>query len=113
MRKRVMPKGAFGDFMKTFSVLLSILFLTVPVNAQSGSAFVRTGADGKSWTIGNALVERAVHFESQRGLQTASWRHLATGTDFMSAAGPARYGGSEFSFEASGDSFAGSNGSAW
>jgi len=113
MRKRVMPKGAFGDFMKTFSVLLSILFLTVSVNAQSGSAFVRTGADGKSWTIGNALVEREVHFESQRGLHTVSWRHILTGTDFMSAAGPARYAGSEFSFEASGDSFAGSNGSAW
>ena len=99
--------------MKTISVLLSVLFFTVSVNAQSDSLLVRTGADGKSWTIGNALVEREVRFESQRGLHSVSWRHVVTGTDFMSAAGPNRSGGGEFSFEAYGDSFAGSNGPAW
>jgi len=113
MKKRVIPKGAFGDSMKNISVLLSMLCLAISVNAQSDSVFVRTGADGKSWTIGNALVQREVHFDSQHGLQTVSWRHAVTGTDFMSAAGPGRYAGSEFSFAASGDSFAGSNGSAW
>jgi alpha-galactosidase len=113
MRKRVIPKGAFGDSMKTISMLLSVLLLTVSANAQSDSVRVRPGADGKSWTIGNALVEREVRFESQRGLHTVSWRHVVTGTDFMRPAGPNRYEGSEFSFEANGDSFAGSNGPAW
>jgi len=113
MRKRVIPKGAFGDSMKTISVLLAVLFFTVAANAQSDSVLVRTGADGKSWTLGNALVEREVRFESQRGLHSVSWRHVVTGTDFMGAAGPNRSGGGEFSFEADGDSFAGSNGPAW
>jgi alpha-galactosidase len=99
--------------MKNISVLLSIFALTVSVNAQADSVFVRTGSGGKSWTIGNALVEREVRFESQRGLQTVSWRHKLTGTDFMSPAGTRGNGGSEFSFEASGDSFAGSDGKAW
>jgi len=99
--------------MKNISMLLSILCLAISVNAQPDSVFVRTGADGKSWTIGNALVEREIHFDSQHGLHTVSWRHAVTGTDFMSAAGPGRYAGSEFSFDASGDSFAGSNGPAW
>jgi alpha-galactosidase len=99
--------------MKTISVLLSILSLAVAVNAQTDSVFVRTGADGQSWTIGNALVERQVQFDSQRGLQTASWRHLVTSADFMSPGGVHRSGGSEFSFEAGEDSFAGSNGPAW
>ncbi len=99
--------------MKTISMLLSVLLLTVSANAQSDSVRVRPGADGKSWTIGNALVEREVRFESQHGLHTVSWRHVVTGTDFMRAAGPNRYEGSEFSFEASGGSFAGSNGPAW
>jgi len=99
--------------MKTISLLLSVLFFSVSANAQSDSVVVRTGADGKSWTIGNAVVERKVRFELQRGLHTVSWRHMVTGTDFMSAAGPNRSGGSEFSFEADGDSFAGSNGLAW
>jgi len=99
--------------MKTISVLLAVLFFTVAANAQSDSVLVRTGADGKSWTIGNALVERDMRFESQHGLETVSWRHIVTGTDFTSPAGARRYGGSEFSFEADGDSFAGSNGPAW
>jgi hypothetical protein len=116
MRKRVILIGAFGNSMKTISVLLSVLFLTVSANAESDSVLVRTGADGKSWTIGNALVEREVRFESQRGLHTASWRHVVTGTDFMSAAGPNRSGGSEFSFEADGDSLpvpTGPRGNSW
>jgi len=99
--------------MKTLSVLLSILFLAISVNAQSDSAFVRTGAEGKSWTIGNALVERELAFESQGGLHTVSWRHTPTGTDFMRVAGHSRSAGREFSFDASGESFAGSNGAAW
>ena len=55
--------------MKTISLLLSVLFFIVSANAQSDTVLVRTGADGKSWTIGNALVEREVRFESQRGLR--------------------------------------------
>ena len=100
METRVIPKGAFGDSMKTISLLLSVLFFIVSANAQSDTVLVRTGADGKSWTIGNALVEREVRFESQRGLETVSWRHIVTGTDFMSPLGRVRSGGSEFSFEA-------------
>ena len=80
MRKRHIPKGAFGESMKTISVLLSVLFFTVSANAQSDSVLVRPGADGKSWTLGNALVERDVRFESQHGLETVSWRHIVTGT---------------------------------
>jgi len=99
--------------MRTISVMAAILSFGAFVNAQSNSVYVRTGADGRSWTVGNTLVERAVRFDSQQGLHTVSWRHLVTGTDFMSAAGAHRAGGSEFAFQASADSFAGSDGSAW
>ena len=99
--------------MKTISAMLSILALAASVHARTDSVLVRTGADGRSWTIGNSLVERELHFDSERGLRTVSWRHKLTGTDFISAAGRNRYAGSEFSFRADGDSFAGSQGPAW
>ena len=41
--------------MRTISMLASVLFIAAIMNAQSDSVYVRTGADGKSWTIGNAL----------------------------------------------------------
>ena len=99
--------------MRTISVLASVLFFAAIMNAQADSVYVRTGADGKDWTIGNAIAEREVRFDPRRGLYTASWRHLVTGTDLMNVAGAHRRGGSEFSFLADADSLAGSNGSAW
>jgi len=70
----------------------SMLWDGVKASASHGSpaeidaatpAFVRTNDQGKSWTVGNALVEREIHFSPEHGLNTASWRHLMTGTDFM------------------------------
>ena len=53
---------------------------------DTATAFVHTNAEGKSWTIGNAFVEREIRFDPKLGLYTASWRHKVTGTDFMEAA---------------------------
>ena len=50
---------------------------------DTAAAFVRTNAEGKSWTVGNAFVEREIRFDPKLGLYTASWRHKVTGTDFM------------------------------
>lgn len=86
-----------------------------PTNTHGATgAFVRTNAEGKSWTVGNTLVEREIRFDPMPGLYTASWRHKVTGTDFMEDArkrGQAQ--GDEFSVMVDGNSFAGSNRSAW
>ena len=68
----------------------SLLLSSVKVSASAGSpagtddtapAFVRTNDEGRSWTVGNAFVERQIHFDPEHGLQTASWRRLPpTGT---------------------------------
>ena len=85
-----------------------------PANDAAAPAFVHTNAEGKSWTVGNAFVEREIHFEVEHGLSTASWRHLVTGTDFADTPhGRRRNRGAEFSFWVDGDSLAGSNPSAW
>jgi len=99
--------------MRTIPVLATSLFFTVILNAQTNNAFVRTNAEGKSWTVGNTLVEREIRFDPQLGLYTASWRHLVTGTDLMNVAQAKRYWGSEFFFHADADSFSGSSGSTW
>ena len=78
-------------------------------NAQDQAAYVRPGADGKSWTIGNDLVEREVRFEAKAGLYTAAWRSKVTGTDFLTAAGHDRSRGKEFSFLAGGKEYAGAS----
>ncbi len=81
---------------------------------DAAPAFVRTNDQGKSWTVGNALVEREIHFAPEHGLLTVSWRHLVTGTDFMETPpGKWRTKGAEFSVWADGDSLRGSDGSTW
>jgi alpha-galactosidase len=108
------------EFMQVSTA--SFLLDSVKVSASQGSpakindtatAFVRTNAEGKSWTVGNTLVEREIRFDPKLGLYTASWWHKVTGTDFMEAARKRGAQGDEFSVLVDGDSFAGSNGSAW
>jgi hypothetical protein len=85
-----------------------------PANIDdTAPAFVRTNDEGKSWTVGNALVEREIRFDPKLGLHTASWRHKVTGTDFIEAGRKRGARGQEFSVSMDGDSLAGSNGSAW
>ncbi|HMD85208.1 MAG TPA: glycoside hydrolase family 36 protein [Terriglobia bacterium] len=108
------------EFMQASTA--SLLLNGLKVSALNGgpdkvdgndSAFVRTNDEGKSWTLGNALVEREIHFDPKLGLRTASWRHKVTGTEFMGAGGKWGPQGHEFSVLVDGDSFRGSNGSAW
>lgn len=80
---------------------------------DAATAFVRTNAGGQSWTVGNTLVERQINFDPKLGLHTANWRHKLTGTDFMEAARKRGAPGDEFAVLVDGDSFVGSNGSAW
>ena len=82
------------EFMQASTA--SLLLESVKVSASPGSpamaddtAFVHTNAEGKSWTVGNALVEREIHFDPEQGLHTASWLHKVTGTDFMETASKA------------------------
>ena len=63
-------------------------------------AYVRASADGRSWLIGNELVERGIKFDPRRGLCTTSWLHKVTGMDFMALAGARNNFGNEFSFRA-------------
>jgi len=82
--------------------------LTIPMAlAQDRSAYVRATTDGRTWTIGNDLVEREVCFEAQHGLYTESWRSKVTGTDFMKVAGRTEARGREFAFVADGQTYAG------
>lgn len=77
-----------------------------PAADQAGSAFVRTNTEGRSWTIGNTLVEREIHYDSKVGLYTESWRHKVTGKEFLKHLdvnlpwGPETRWGAEFSFQA-------------
>jgi len=80
---------------------------------DTAKAFVRTNAEGSSWTVGNALVERDIRFDAKMGLHTPSWRHKVTGTDFMETPRKRGNRGPEFSVSVDGESLAGSNGAAW
>ena len=100
----------------------SLLLDSVKVSASPGSmakvndtatAFVRTNAEGKSWTIGSTLVERELRFDPKAGLYTESWLHKVTGTDFIEAGRKRGVRGHEFSVLMDGDPLAGSNGSLW
>ena len=84
-----------------------------PLAEDASSAFVRTNAAGKSWTVGNNLVERRIEFDPQKGLSTPSWRHKVTGTEFMGA--ESRWGsqGREFSLNLDGAALSGTAESAW
>jgi len=108
------------EFMQASTA--SLLLDKVKVSASLGSpaeagetatAFVRTNQEGKSWTIGNALVERKIRFDPGMGLYTESWLHKVTGKDFMKHLsedlpwGPETPSGAEFSFQADGAGLAG------
>jgi alpha-galactosidase len=72
-----------------------------PANVEETvSAFVRTNAEGKSWTVGNNLVERGIRFDPKVGLYTGSWRHKVTGKDFLKQSSTRTRLGAEFSFQA-------------
>jgi alpha-galactosidase len=77
------------------------------------STFVRTNAAGKSWTVGNDLVERQIEFDPKRGLSTPSWRHKVTGTEFMRAEDKWGPQGHEFTLRLDGVSLSGVAESAW
>ncbi|HEV2425613.1 MAG TPA: glycoside hydrolase family 36 protein [Terriglobia bacterium] len=91
--------------------LLLAVLLTFAAMAGASSSYVRTGADGRSWTIGNERVERQLRFDGTSGLYTASWRNKTTATDFMKDAAARRRWGREFAFIADGKQYAGSGGS--
>ena len=80
---------------------------------DTATAFVRTNAEGKSWTVGNTLVEREIRFDPKVGLYTESWRHKVTGKDFLKQldtdlpGGPETRWGAEFSFQADNTHLAG------
>lgn len=65
--------------------------------AQGGGAYVRTAAGGSDWTIGNAMVERVLHFDPDTGLHSVAWKYKVTGTDFLERARTAQQWGNEFS----------------
>ena len=101
------------EFMQASTA--SLLLDTVKVSASSGNqdhadqaatAFVHTNAEGKSWTVGNTLVEREIRFDPKVGLYTESWLHKVTGKNFLKHLdtdlpwGPETRWGAEFSFQA-------------
>ena len=101
------------EFMQASTA--SLLLDNVNVSASFGSvhkiddtatAFVRTNAEGKSWTVGNALVEREIRFDPKVGLYTESWTHKVTGKNFLKESDtdlpwePETRWGVEFSFQA-------------
>ncbi len=96
--------------MRRTLTLFAIVLLPIIASGQSESSYVRTGSNGKSWAIGNNLVERQIRFDPKVGLYTGSWKHKVTGTDFMQRAQAAKNRGPEFSFAADGEMFAGSEG---
>jgi alpha-galactosidase len=87
--------------------LLAIILLPAIGKGQSESTYIHRGPDGKSWTIGNGLIEREIRYEPRVGLYTSSWRHKPTGRDFMQRAQASQNWGAEFSFESDGERFAG------
>ncbi len=96
--------------MHLFYGFLAFVSILPMAAARDRSAYVRTSADRKSWTIGNSLVERVIRFDPNDGLCTTSWRSKVTGTDFMKVAGQRRCWGREFAFVAGGKEYAGAGG---
>jgi alpha-galactosidase len=76
---------------------------------ESAIAFVRTNSEGKSWTVGNALVEREIQFDPKVGLYTESWTNKATGKNFLKRLDSDLPWGAEFSFRADGTLLAGAS----
>ena len=79
---------------------------------KSAPVFVRTNDKGKTWTIGNSLVEREVCFDPKVGLYTKSWRHKVSEKDFLIRSSEGARRGAEFSFQADGVQMAGATRSA-
>ena len=80
---------------------------------EAEAAFVRTNTEGKSWTVGNGLVQRDIAFAPDLGLHTENWIHKLTGKDFIEPARKHRDRGGEFSFRADDDLLVGSRGESW
>ena len=109
---RIMPSFAIAS-------VLSLAFvwpnnaIPSPRPAKADAVYIRPGADGKSWAIGNTLVERQVSFTHERGLETTSWLHKVTGTQFLKLPTQETPNSSlyaaEFSFQADGQLYAGSS----
>lgn len=97
----------------TSLLLSSVSVSAAPLTAPLSGAYIHSSSDGRSWTIGNALVQRVIRFDSQSGLYTESWRHQVTGTEFIADALKHRGRGGEFSFRADDHMLAGSQGAAW
>ena len=93
--------------MRTVVAMLAIILLSMIASGQSESSYIRAGSDGRSWTIGNGLVEREVRFDPKVGLYTAHWKHNVTGTDFMQRARVGSNWGPEFHFAADAEFFSG------
>src|ERR1017187_6568448 len=103
------------EFMRASTA--SLLLNNVKVSASPDSAakiddtataFVRTNAEGKSWIVGNTLVEREIRFDPKVGLYTESWIHKVAGKNFLQHLdtdlpwGLETRWGAEFSFQADG-----------
>ncbi len=59
------------------------LFTISLCGAENEPAYVRAAADGKSWSVGNGLVEREIRYNSSHGLYSERWIHKLTGTNFL------------------------------
>jgi alpha-galactosidase len=101
--------GREGSLLKRTVIVAGVLafMLNHAWAAAENPAFIRTGADGQSWTVGNELVQRALRFSPGHGLFTDSWKHRLTGTDFMrqpftAAPNTEPHPGNEFSFDVGG-----------
>jgi alpha-galactosidase len=63
-----------------------------------GEVYVHSGADGRSWSIGNELIERAIRYDDAGGLRTEKLSYKVTGRDYA-ALGKGQPGAAdEFSF---------------
>ena len=93
--------------MRTLPLLFMAVCFSTLLHAQSQTSTIEARPGGKSWAVGNNLVEREIQFDPKVGLYTATWRHKVTGTDFMERARPGRRWGAEFSFQADRDRLAG------
>ncbi len=98
--------------MRLLSLCCVLVFLPYLAGAAPDAAFVRQAADGLSWTIGNALVEREIRFVPSQGLRTTSWQHLVTGTDFIKPWINEKFPAAEFSFAADGKMLTGAGAAA-
>ena len=108
------------EFLQASAAALALKPLAGPiglgspaVRGDTAAATVRTNAEGKSWSIGNGLVQRDIAFDPRLGLHTENWTHKVTGTDFVAAARKQANRGGEFSFRADDIFVSGSESGAW